>query len=78
MGDTEMGIYAADWHDNPAGYYADNKIKARHDSRVNDERRFSLFVENELGKMGYDRHDPTEIPTQSEIERAEKIARGKF
>jgi hypothetical protein len=71
-----MGIYDADWQDKPAGYYADNKIKTGHDRRVTEERRFSRLVENELGKMGYDRH--RDIPTDADIERAEEIARRKF
>lgn len=72
-----MSIYDADWQDKPAGYYADPKVKARHDRRIRDERRFSRLVENELGKMGYDRHEP-EIPTPEDIETAEERARSKF
>ena len=71
-----MSIYSNDWRDVPSGYYADPKIRAAHDRRVRDERRFARLVENELGKMGLDRH--TDIPTAEQIETAEEIARGKF
>jgi len=70
-----MSIYQHDWRDVPQGYYADPKVRSRHDRKIRDERRFALFVENELGKMGYDRHD---IPTASDVDRAEEIARNKF
>lgn len=73
-----MSIYDDVWSEVPSGYYADPEIKARHDRKVRDNRRFNRLVENELGKMGYDRHDPTEIPTEAEIERAEEAARRKF
>jgi len=71
-----MSIYDADWRDVPSGYYADPEVKARHDRRVQDERRFSRLVENELGKMGLDRHE--NIPTKEEIEIAEERARRMF
>ncbi|NUC72566.1 hypothetical protein HTZ84_09630 [Haloterrigena sp. SYSU A558-1] len=71
-----MSIYNNDWKDVPPGYYADPEIKARHDRRVLDERRFSRLVEIELGKMGLDRH--TDIPTKEQIETAEDRARQKF
>ncbi|QRV15044.1 hypothetical protein JMJ58_19380 [Haloterrigena salifodinae] len=71
-----MSIYDADWNDVPPGYYADPEVKARHDRRVLDERRFSRLVEIELGKMGLDRHE--DIPTAEEIETAEERARRKF
>ncbi|UBF22685.1 hypothetical protein HRTV-25_gp104 [Halorubrum tailed virus 25] len=70
-----MSIYRNDWRDKPEGYYADPGIKARHDRRVREERKFNRLVEIELGKMGYDRD---EIPTQEDVERAEEIARNKF
>lgn len=69
------GIYRNDWRDKPAGYYADQEIKSRHDRRVQEERRFSRLVEIELGKMGYERH---EIPTRDDIEQAEESARRKY
>mgnify|MGYP006272558723 FL=1 len=69
------GIYRNDWRDKPAGYYADPKIKSRHDRRVQEERRFTRLVEIELGKMGYERD---EIPSPEDVERAEEIARRKF
>jgi hypothetical protein len=70
-----MSVYRNDWNDRPAGYYADPKIRADHDRRVREERKFSRLVEIELGKMGYGRE---EIPTRDDIERAEEIARRKF
>jgi hypothetical protein len=70
-----MSIYRSEWQDKPAGYYADPKIRADHDRRVREERKFSRLVEIELGKMGYERD---EIPTRDDIERAEEIARRKF
>jgi hypothetical protein len=72
------GIYRSEWDEVPGGYYADPEIKSRHDQKVRENRRFDRLVENELGKMGYDRHDPSQIPTESEIGRAEEIARRKF
>lgn len=70
-----MSIYRNDWRDKPAGYYADPEIRARHDRRVRDERRFTRLVEIELGKMGYERD---EIPTREDIETAEEAARRKY
>ncbi|OYR58505.1 hypothetical protein [Halorubrum halodurans] len=70
-----MSVYHNDWRDKPAGYYADPEVKAQHDRRVRDERKFSRLVEIELGKMGYERD---EIPTREDCVRAEEIARQKF
>lgn len=70
-----MSIYNNDWRDKPAGYYADAKVKASHDRRVQEERKFSRRVEIELGKMGYERD---EIPTRDDIDRAEEAARRKY
>lgn len=70
-----MGIYRNDWREAPPGYYADPEIKARHDRRVQEERRFSRLVEIELGKMGYERD---EIPSREDCERADELARSKF
>jgi len=70
-----MSIYQHDWGDVPRGYYADAAIKSRHDRKILDERRFARLVENELGKMGYDRHN---IPTAEDVDRAEEIARNTF
>jgi len=71
-----MSKYNQIWNDVPSGYYADPATKARHDSRMRDERRFTRLVENELGKMGLDRHE--DIPTENQIETAEGRARRKF
>ncbi|QSG06379.1 hypothetical protein HSR121_2047 [Halapricum desulfuricans] len=68
-------MYDGEWRDKPAGYYADPKIRADHDRRVREERRFSRLVEIELGKMGYERD---EIPDPDDVDRAEEIARRKF
>lgn len=70
-----MCVYRNDWRDKPAGYYADPQVKARHDRRVQEERRFTRRVEIELGKMGYSRD---EIPTAEDIERAEEAARRHY
>nr|BDD45081.1 hypothetical protein 13 [bacterium] len=70
-----MSVYRNDWRDKPAGYYADPEVKARHDRRVREERRFSRLVEIELGKMGYGLDD---IPSREDIEVAEEAARRKL
>lgn len=69
------GIYLTEWRDKPEGYYADPGIKARHDRRVREERRFTRLIEIELGKMGYERD---EIPSQEDVIRAENIVRDKI
>ena len=71
-----MSGYNAEWKDVPRGYYADPEVKARHDRRVQEERRFSRLVEAELEKMGLDAE--LDIPTQNEIDLAEKRARRQF
>jgi hypothetical protein len=70
-----MSIYDSEWREMPPGYYADPRVKAAHERRRADERRFNRLVEIELGKMGYEIY---EIPSDDDIETAENRARRKF
>ena len=70
-----MTIYDSEWEDKPIGYYADNRVKTRHDKRMKEEMKWANLVSEKLEEMGI---GPDELPTSEQIQEAEKAAREEF
>lgn len=68
-------MYGQEWRDLPGGYFADPKVRADYDRRRREAQRFNQLVETELRRLGY---HPEEIPTEEDIETAERRAESRM